>query len=73
MLDRAVAEHERRMCQCGCGHWAEETHDDEGDEEYIVDEVTCHARAALDRFRKEQKEAPPGQLLYVRRKVEGED
>lgn len=73
LLDRAVNEHDRRLCGCGCGHWESETHGDEGEGEWLAVEEICWAREAIDTFLKEQKERPPGQLLYVRRKVLGED
>jgi hypothetical protein len=46
MLDRAVAEHDRRLCSCGCGYWASESQGDENDGEFEAEVVICHARAA---------------------------
>jgi hypothetical protein len=73
LLDRAVAEHDRRLCGCGCGWWASESHGDANEGEFAVEEDVCHARAAMDRHLKDQKERTPGALLYTRLKVDGED
>ena len=67
--DRGLAEglilHESQ--QHVCGHqWDRATHP-EMDGEYEVETVTCHACAALDRWRAEQKGTPePGVLPIVR-------
>jgi hypothetical protein len=66
MLDRAVAEHDRRLCSCGCGYWASESQGDENDGEFEAEVVICHARAAMDQHLAELKDRPPGLLLYAR-------
>ena len=73
LLDRAVAEHDRRLCPCGCGYWSEETRGDEHDGEFKAVEEVCHARAATDRYQQDQKKPTPGALVYAVRKVDGED
>lgn len=70
LLDRAVAEHDRRLCGCGCGWWASETHGDDADGEFVAVEDICHARAAMDKFVKGQKDRTPGALVFTRRATE---
>lgn len=70
LLDRAVAEHDRRLCGCGCGWWASESHGDDGDGEFVAVEVVCHARAAIDRHVKDQRQSTPGAIVYTRRATE---
>jgi hypothetical protein len=78
-LDRAVNEHDRRLCPCGCGHWYSETHglDEDGEPhdpgEWIVVQDTCAAREAIDSFLADQKERPPGQMLYTRARTDEDD
>ena len=71
MLDRAVAEHDRRLCSCGCGYWASETQGDDNDGEFAHEVVVCHARAAIEGG--DDDKLPKGALVYARRKADGED
>lgn len=79
LLDRAVAEHDRRLCSCGCGFWASETQSEDADEfdgEFTVERSICAARAALDgETQSEQKKKRPtkGLLMWVRRKTVDDD
>ena len=67
LLDRAVAAHDERLCSCGCGHWSSETQGDDFDGEWAVEQVVCHARAAMDQALAEMKDRrPDGLLLYTR-------
>lgn len=68
LLDRAVAEHDRRLCGCGCGFWRSESHGDDADGEFVGVEDVCHARAAIDAKTAEFKgNMPPGLMVLVRR------
>lgn len=66
LLDRAVNEHDRRLCSCGCGFWASESQDPENEGWFEADEVTCWARYELDKYRLEHKKPEPGVLVYAR-------
>ncbi|HET7398998.1 MAG TPA: hypothetical protein VFJ94_10795 [Intrasporangium sp.] len=66
LLDRAVHEHDRRLCGCGCGFWTSESHGDEGDGEFVAEVAVCWARAAIEKAT-EGGELPPGAVVWARR------
>lgn len=67
--DRALAValdlHERALCPGGCGHYLDETSEEDGWHE--VHTVVCDACAARDRYREETKDREPGEILYITR------
>ena len=76
LLDRALAEHDRRLCSCGCGFWASESQGDDGEGEFLAERVVCHARAAVDEAQHQQgkkKRPTHGLLMWARRKTEDDD
>lgn len=76
LLDRAVNEHDRRLCGCGCGFWHSESHGDDNEGEFVAGEDICHARAVIDKHtaaKAKKKDHAYGLMVYARRKAEGED
>lgn len=71
-MDRALAlalvAYEDALCPCGCGWPRDRAWDDDADGWFVVQEATCYARAALDRWRSEHSKAEdtePGVLTYT--------
>lgn len=59
------------MCPCGCGQFRDEAHDPESDGWWEVDaSIICQAGAALETWRRAQKEPVPGVLPVVRLSAE---
>lgn len=66
LLAQAVAEHDRRICSCGCGQWSADALDP--DHLWVVEKARCTAGEALaEASRSFGEEGPPaGTLLRVR-------
>lgn len=64
LLAVALDLHEGDLCPGGCGHYLDQTSEEDGWHEAHT--VTCDACAARDRHRQES-ESQPGEMVYVRR------
>ncbi len=69
-LALALVAYEDSLCPCGCGYPRDRVWDDDADGWFEVEQVTCYARAALDRRRDARTEVDPGRLEFA---VDGRD
>lgn len=67
LLTLALEVHdEDLLCNCGCGFYASDAHDDDNDGEFEVsDETICYARSALSQYQKDNPDVDPGTMLQV--------
>ena len=70
LLTMALELHDADLCECGCGHYRDicQSDDMDGGYEVVDDEVVCHAKAAMDVYRREvgKREVEDGALVWVR-------
>lgn len=66
LLAIALDLHEADLCPGGCGHYLDQTAEEDG--WHDAHSVVCDACAARDRYLKEKGEnREPGELVYVKR------
>lgn len=63
MLAQALTIHDKDLCPGGCGHYLDETANQDGWHE--VHSLVCGACATRDQHDKEHTERAPGELRYV--------
>ena len=65
LLAMALDLHERDLCPGGCGHYLDQTSEEDG--YHVAHSLVCDACATRDRYTGEREQRQPGEIVYVER------